>query len=189
MSFQTDITSSLEVLRKGGTILYPTDTIWGIGGDATSSKALVRIMEIKARSEGKSMIILVSNEDMLARYVGEIPQVAWQLIEADDAPLTIVYPEGRNLAEGICAADGSVGIRICRDEFCNELISRFRKPLISSSANISGSGFPATFADIDKELISSVDYVVKHRQEETVTHAPSPLIKIFKDGSIKILRK
>lgn len=187
--FDADISCSLDIIRKGGVILYPTDTIWGIGGDATSINAVERIIQIKARSEVKSMIILVSNENMLSRYVSEIPDAAWQLLEADNAPLTIVYPEGRNLARGVCAPDGSVGIRICRDEFCNELIGRLRKPLISTSANISGSKPPARFVDVEDEIKRSVDYVVRHRQNDTSAHTPSPLIKVHKDGSITILRK
>jgi L-threonylcarbamoyladenylate synthase len=148
MDFEEDLRSALKVLKEGGVILYPTDTVWGLGCDATNNIAVEKIFSIKKRAESKSLIILVDSESMLERYVKEIPEAADQIIEVSDTPVTIIYPEGKNLAEGVCSEDGSVGIRICNDEFCNELISRFRKPVVSTSANISGKPTPSFFDEI-----------------------------------------
>lgn len=187
--FQDDIKNSLSVLQNGGIIIYPTDTIWGLGCDATNRDAVNRINEIKSRSENKSLIILVNGLTMLERYVKKIPPIACELIDVSDSPLTIIYPEGKNLASGICAADNSVAIRICGEPFCNELISRFRKPLVSTSANISGRPAPSGFYDIDHELLTRADYVVKYRSDEIRKFAPSPLIRVETNGIINIIRK
>jgi L-threonylcarbamoyladenylate synthase len=189
MIFEEDIKQSLEILRNGGIIIYPTDTIWGIGCDATSKEGVDKIFAVKAREEGKSLIVLVNGIVMLERYVKEVPRIAYELAEVSESPLTIIYPEGKNLAEGICSTDGSVGIRICRDEFCSELISRLRKPIVSTSANISGKASPANFSEIDKSLIESVDYTVKYRRNDRQKNAASPVIKVDYDGTLKILRK
>lgn len=189
MSFEEDIREALTALRGNGIILYPTDTIWGLGCDATSQEAVEKIFRIKSRDENKSLLILVNSEQMLERYVREIPEIALELLSVTDGPLTIIYPNGKNLAKGVCSEDGSAGIRICRDEFCNELISRFRKPVVSTSANFSGEKSPHFFDEIDKELIKSVDYVVKYRQDDRRKHSASPVIKLNSDGTIKILRK
>ena len=189
MIFDEDIKDSLITLREGGIILYPTDTIWGLGCDATSQDAVEKIFRIKSRDGNKSLLILVSNEQMLERYVNDIPESAFELMAVTDDPLTIIYPEGKNLAKGVCSEDGSVGIRICRDEFCNQLISVFRKPIVSTSANFSGKPSPKYFAEIDKELIDSADYVVKYRQDDRRKQAASPVIKFNSDGTIKIIRK
>ena len=188
MDFNEDIKNALEVLRSGGVILYPTDTIWGLGCDPTNKEAIDKIFRIKSRASSKSLIILVNNDSMLSRYVKEIPETAIQLINVSDSPLTIVYPEGKNLAPGVCSENGSVGIRICNDHFCNELISRFRKPLVSTSANLSGNNPPAVFDEIEQEIINTVDYVVKHRQNDRQKHSASPVIKIDKNGVLQILR-
>ena len=189
MQFEDDIKKALETLRTGGIILYPTDTIWGLGCDPTNREAVKKIFGIKSRSASKSLIILVNNDDMLARYVKEIPDTARQLYSVSDSPLTIIYPQGKNLAEGVCNEDGSVGIRICNDDFCQELITRFRKPLVSTSANLTGLQAPQIFEEIDEEIIRSVAYVVKHRQDDWQKHSASPVIKIDKNGVISILRK
>lgn len=189
MIYREDIKNCLDVLKNGGIILYPTDTIWGLGCDATNSSAVQKIFAIKSREENKSLLILVNNTEMLVRYVTEIPATASEIIDVSDTPLTIIYPEGKNLGEGVCAADGSVGIRICNDEFCNELITRFRKPIVSTSANFSGKPSPLHFGEIDKEITGNVDYVVTHRQNDRNKHTPSPVIRIEKDGSLKIIRK
>jgi len=189
MNFEEDILSSLAILKNGGVILYPTDTIWGLGCDATNSSALEKIFRIKSRSENKSMLILVNNEQMVDRYVREVPEIAYELISVTDTPLTIIYPEGKNLAPGVCADDGSVGIRICHDDFCNELISRFRKPIISTSANLSGKPSPGNFSEIDKSVIEMVDFVVEYRQDERRKQTASPVIKIEQNGTFKIIRK
>jgi L-threonylcarbamoyladenylate synthase len=189
MPFHDDITESLNTLKSGGVILYPTDTIWGLGCDATNSSAVEKIFKIKSRIGSKSLLILVNNEQMLDRYVKDIPEISFELISVADTPLTIIYPEGKNLAPGVCSDDGSVGIRICHEEFCIELINRFRKPIVSTSANLSGSPSPGHFGEIDKALIEKVDYVVKYRQDDRQKHFASPVIKFEKDGSLKIIRK
>ncbi len=189
MNFEDDIKRSLAALKAGGVILYPTDTIWGLGCDATNTSAVERIFRIKARAGGKSMIILVNGIDMLERYVKDIPQTALELVNVADSPLTIIYPEGKNLAAGICNDDKSVGIRICNDPFCNDLITRFRKPLVSTSANISGKAAPGNFSEIEEILISSVDYCVLYKQDDRQKTSPSPVISIDKNGVLMILRK
>lgn len=189
MIFDEDIKDSLIALRKGGIILYPTDTIWGLGCDATNSFAVENINRIKSRSENKSLLILVDGEQMLERYVRDIPEIVFELASVSDNPLTIIYPNGKNLAAGVCSDDGSVGIRICRDKFCSELISRFRKPIVSTSANFSGKPAPENFDEIDQAIVDAVDYVVKYRQKDRHKHPASPVIKVEQNGTIKILRK
>lgn len=189
MIFEEDIKNSLIALRKDGIILYPTDTIWGLGCDATNAAAVEKIFKIKSRSENKSLIILVDGEQMLERYVKDIPEIVFELTGVSDDPLTIIYPKGKNLAPGVCSEDGSIGIRICHEEFCSELITRFRKPIVSTSANFSGKPSPSHFGAIANELVDSVDYVVKYRQEDHEKHSASPVIKIEQDGSFKIIRK
>ena len=189
MGFEDDIRESLTALRNGGIILYPTDTIWGLGCDPTNSYAVEKIFRIKSREPGKSLLILVDGEAMVERYVSEVPEIAWELTCVTDDPLTIIYPGGKSLAPGVCSDDGSVGIRICRDDFCCELIKRFRKPLISTSANFSGKPSPENFQGIDKSLINAVDYVVKYRQDDRRKYSSSPVIKLGPDGTIKIIRE
>jgi len=189
MTFGEDIKGALDALRKGGVIIYPTDTIWGLGCDPTNEAAVNRIFKIKSREAYKSLIILADGIGMVERYVKEIPEIVYQLVEVSDSPLTIIYPDGRNLAPGVCSEDGSIAIRICNDEFCNELIGRFRKPLVSTSANFSGKPSPANFSEIEGALAEGVDYVVKHRQDDRGKKTASPVIKINSDGTIKILRQ
>jgi L-threonylcarbamoyladenylate synthase len=189
MSFEEDITGALTKLRSNGIILYPTDTIWGIGCDATNQEAVDKVFKIKSREESKSLLILVNSEQMLERYVYDIPEIAFEIISVTDDPLTIIYPRGKNLAKGVCGEDGSVGIRICHEDFCSQLISRFRKPLVSTSANFSGKPSPRFFREIEKDLVDSVDYVVNYRQQDRQMHSASPVIKINADGTIKIIRK
>jgi L-threonylcarbamoyladenylate synthase len=189
MVFDEDIKESLAVLRNGGIILYPTDTIWGLGCDATNPTAVEKIFMIKSREKGKSLLILVDGQAMLERYVSEVPEIAWELTEVSDDPLTLIYPEGKNLAPGVRSEDGSIGIRICRDEFCSQLIKRFRKPLVSTSANLSGRPSPGNFSEIEMSVIEAADYVVKYRQDDRRKVASSPVIKLDADGTIKIIRK
>lgn len=189
MTFEDDIKESLNILRKGGIILYPTDTIWGLGCDPTNESAVNGIFKLKSREENKSLIILADGVSMIERYVNDIPEIVYELIDVSETPLTIIYPDAKNLASGVGGDDGSVGIRICKDEFCSELISRFRKPIVSTSANFSGNPSPGNFSEIDKNLIDKVDYVVKYRQDDRSKNSVSPVIKINKDGSIKIIRK
>jgi L-threonylcarbamoyladenylate synthase len=189
MIFDEDIKESLLALKNGGIILYPTDTIWGLGCDATNPAAVEKIFRIKSRSESKSLLVLVNGDQMLERYVKDIPEISFELTGVSDDPLTIIYPEGKNLAEGVCSDDGSVGIRICHDEFCSELITRLRKPIVSTSANLSGKPYPGNFSEIEKSVIVQADYVVKYRQNERQKQSPSPVIKIEKNGTFKIIRK
>ena len=189
MTFEEDIKDSLITLKKGGIILYPTDTIWGLGCDPTNSEAVQKIFRIKSRELGKSFLILVDGEAMVERFVSEVPEIAWELTGVSDDPLTVIYPMGKNLAPGVCSEDGSVGIRICHDQFCRELITRFRKPIISTSANFSENPSPENFSEIDKSVIDAVDYVVKYRQDDRRKYSSSPVIKLGVDGTIKIIRK
>ena len=189
VTFEEDIKESLKVLRQGGIILYPTDTIWGLGCDPTNESAVKKIFKIKSRDESKSLIILVDSLSMIERYVKDCPEIVFELAEVSDTPLTIIYPEGKNLAEGVCGKDNSIGIRICRDEFWSLLIERFRKPIVSTSANFSGSPSPENFSLIEKTLIDKADYVVNWRQNDQGRSVPSPIIKIHTDGTIKIIRK
>ncbi|HEX2920851.1 MAG TPA: L-threonylcarbamoyladenylate synthase [Bacteroidales bacterium] len=189
MNFGDDIKNCLEVLKEGGIIIYPTDTIWGLGCDATNNKAIEKIFSIKSREENKSLLILVNGIGMLERYVSEIPSTASELISVSDDPLTIIYPKGKNLATGVCSSDGSVGIRICNEEFCNELISRFRKPIVSTSANLSGNPSPRHFGEIDKSILEKADYIVSYRRNDKRIKNPSPVIKVGSDGTFSIIRK
>jgi len=188
MNFEEDLKGALKVLREGGVILYPTDTLWGLGCDATSPAAVEKILRIKTRNENKGLIVLVNGVVMLERYVREIPRIAYELTDVSDSPLTIVYPEGKNLAPGVCNEDGSAAIRICYEEFCSELISRFRKPVVSTSANLSGMPAPVSFSGINDSIIRSADYVVKHRQDDRRKFSPSPVIRVEKNGVLKIIR-
>lgn len=183
-----EINRALEILRNGGLILYPTDTIWGIGCDATNREAVDRIYRIKKRDDRKSMIILLDSENRLHSYVREVPEVAWELIEAADKPLTVIYPGARNLAPNLVAEDGSAGIRITGDQFCKGLISRFRKPIVSTSANISGESAPAIFDEVTDYIRESVDYIVNWRQDDLKKSAPSSIIKLDVTGRFTILR-
>jgi L-threonylcarbamoyladenylate synthase len=189
MGFGEDLKESLNTLRQGGILLYPTDTIWGLGCDPTNESAVNRIFQLKSRGENKNLIILADSISMIERYVTDIPEIVYELAEVSDTPLTIIYPKGKNLAAGVCSEDGSVAIRICKDKFCSELISRFRKPIVSTSANLSGSPSPGNFSEIEEILINKVDYVVKFRQDDRSKNLASPVIKVNLNGTIKIIRK
>jgi len=186
--FGTDITDALKVLRSGGVILYPTDTVWGLGCDATNAEAVRRIYDIKQRAENKSLIILVNSVPMLERYVDNPPEVALQMAELSEKPMTIVYDRGRSLAEGVASDDGSVGVRICSDPFCDALITGLRKPVVSTSANISGNSAPAIFDEISEDVKATVDYVCLWRQDDRSRSEPSSVIKVSGNGIVKILR-
>ena len=207
------IQEAVEILRKGGVILYPTDTVWGIGCDATNEAAVARVFEIKRRSEAKSLVLLACDLDMVAKHVKQIPSIAIDLVEVNDAPMTIIYPGAQYLAPNAVAADGSVGIRIpvvaedesAEDEaparkgtapkgnltagaFCRELVRRLRRPLVSTSANISGEPTPASFAEISEEIKSAVDYVVPKPFGAGASGRSSQIIKLGLDGEVQILR-
>ena len=184
-----DIQKCIEVLAAGGTILYPTDTIWGIGCDATQTHATQKVYHLKQREDAKAMLVLVNSADMLSRYVEEIPAIADEIIEINDAPLTIIYPAGRNLAGNLLSPDGSIGIRITSDPFCKELIRRYRKPLVSTSANIAGHPAPAIFREIAAEIKALVDYTVAWRQDDHTKRKPSGILKVKLNGEIEVIRK
>ena len=187
--WRDDVREAVRVMNEGGVILYPTDTIWGIGCDATNVKAVERVYEIKKRSDSKALIVLVDSEAKVQSYVEDVPEVAWDLIELADKPLTIIYSGARNLAPNLLAADGSVGIRVTNEAFSKRLCQQFRKAIVSTSANISGQPSPANFSEISEEIKSAVDYIVGFRQEETGHPKPSSIIKLDKGGLIKIIRE
>lgn len=183
-----DVKAALEVLQNGGVILYPTDTIWGIGCDACNEEAVKRIYAIKNRIDSKSMLVLLENAALLDRYIDEVPEIAFDLIEVSDKPLTIIYDGAKNLAKNLIAEDGSIGIRITAEAFSSDLIRRFKRPVVSTSANVSGKPSPACFAEIHQQIVDSVDYVVKYRQDETQKAVPSGILKLGRSGEIKIIR-
>ncbi|MBS0011719.1 MAG: threonylcarbamoyl-AMP synthase [Bacteroidales bacterium] len=182
------IEEAVNILRDGGVILYPTDTIWGLGCDATNSKAVNKIYSIKQRDDSQSMLVLIDTQSRLPYYVRQVPDIAWQLIEASDRPLTLVYPGARNVAPELIAGDGSLGIRIVEDEFCSSLIARFRKPLVSTSANITGEVAPGNYGEISDKIRDLVDYIVPLRMEEKDKKTASSIIRIETDGRFKIIR-
>lgn len=194
-----EIQKAVEVLRKGGVILYPTDTVWGIGCDATDPEAVARVYEIKRRQDSKSLVLLASDMDMVCRYVKEVPEMAVQLVEVNDRPMTIIYPgavaggpEDKAskgcLAYNTVAEDGSVGIRVPMMEFCTQLVSRLGRPLVSTSANISGEATPKKFAEISEDIKSVVDHIVDPSLEKGSTGRSSSIIKVGLDYSIEIIR-
>ncbi len=188
LPFNNDIEPCLEKLQQGGLILYPTDTVWGIGCDATNAEAVARIYALKKRADNKAMIVLVADERDILRYVTQPELKIFDYIKGVQRPTTVIYEGAIELAENLLAADGSVGIRICEDEFCKHLIKRFRKPLVSTSANLSGYPAPQCFKDIEPIIKDGVDYVVNYRQDDTEFRKPSSVIKWEKDGSLSIIR-
>lgn len=188
-SIEDEISRALDVLKKGGIILYPTDTIWGIGCDATNDAAISKIFNLKKREESKSLIVLLDTENKLMRYVKDVPEQAWTLIEFSERPLTIIYENGLNVSKKILAEDGSLAIRITKDPFCQELIRKFGRPLVSTSANISGEQPPESFTDITQEVLNGVDYVVNLRQNDKSRNKPSVIMKISMNGEVKFIRK
>jgi L-threonylcarbamoyladenylate synthase len=187
LEFENDILKSLEVLKSGGTILYPTDTIWGIGCDATSNDAVQKIFTLKKRPDEKSMIVLVANEKELLRYVTQSDLSVFDYLKTIKKPTTVIYQGAIGLADNLISRDGSVAIRVCKDEFCRNLIRRFRKPIVSTSANISGEQSPKNFAEVPEEISMKVDYIVQYRQNDESTAEPSLLIK-WEKGKAVILR-
>lgn len=183
-----ELKKAQEVLYKGGLILYPTDTIWGIGCDATNEEAVKRVYELKKRVDSKSMLILVDNPAKLQFYVREVPEVAWDLVDLAEKPLTIIYPGARNLAPNLLGEDGSIGIRLTKEAFSRGLCERFRKAIVSTSANVSGEPSPRFFSEISPVILKGVDYVVNFRQNEKSPVAPSSIIKLGISGQIQIIR-
>ena len=187
-SFENDIESCLAELVKGGLILYPTDTVWGIGCDATNAEAVEKIYNLKKRADGKSMIVLLAEENEIPKYITQPNPKIFDYIKGVHKPTTFIYEGGIHLAKNMVQADGTIAIRITNDPFCKQLIKRFGKPLVSTSANISGYPTPAFFEDIDVEIKSGVDYIVQHRQDDLTEASPSAIVKLNADGSLTIIR-
>ncbi len=184
-----EINKALEVLKAGGVILYPTDTIWGLGCDATNAEAVDKLLAIKNRPAEKSLIILLDTENKIQSYVTEVADVAYDLIEYAENPLTIVFSGAKNLAQNVINTDGSVGIRVAKHDFCTPLIQRFRKPIVSTSANLSGNPSPKYFDDIDSKIVDAVDYVVDFEQENRSIKKPSTIMKLSAGGQFEFIRK
>lgn len=189
MNFEEDIRQCLQVLKAGGVILYPTDTVWGLGCDATNSDAVEKIFRIKRRDESKSMIVLLADGREVIQYVVEPDLRVFDYLDEAIKPTTVIYEGATGFAQNLIAADGSIAIRVTKDEFCKHLIKRLRKPLVSTSANISGSPAPANFTEITPDILGSVDYVVKYRQEDTRQATPSAIIRWNTDGTVTEIRK
>ena len=189
MTQEQDIKNAIEAMRKGGVILYPTDTVWGIGCDATNAEAVKRVYEIKQRDDSKALICLVDSDARLQRYVRNVPDVAWQLIDCVEKPTTLILDGAVNLAPNLIAEDGSIGIRITKEDFSHELCFRFQKAIVSTSANISGEPAAQNYRDIDPRILEQVDYVCWTRRQEHQPHQPSSIIKLSSDGQVVIIRK
>jgi L-threonylcarbamoyladenylate synthase len=193
MTREEDIKKAVETMRKGGVILYPTDTVWGIGCDATNVEAVKRVYEIKQRDDSKALICLVDSDARMQRYFRNVPEVAWQLVdslkESDAKPTTLILDGAINLAGNLIAEDGSVGIRITNEPFSKELCYRFQKAIVSTSANISGEPAAQNYCDIDPRIIEAVDYVCWSRRQEHKPHTPSSIIKLKENGEVTVIRK
>lgn len=192
MTREEDIRKAVEVMRKGGVILYPTDTVWGIGCDATNAEAVKRVYAIKQRDDSKALICLVDSDARMQRYIRNVPDVAWQLIDSlseGGKPTTLILDGAINLAQNLIAEDGSIGIRITQEPFSKELCYRFQKAIVSTSANISGEPAAQNYCDIDQRIIEAVDYVCWSRRQEHKPHTPSSIIKLKENGEVEIIRK
>ena len=183
-----EIQDSIEVLKSGGLILYPTDTVWGIGCDATNNEAVKKIYQLKQRQDSKSLIVLVANDAMLNKHVKNVPELAWDIIDIANKPTTIIYNEPINFAQNIIAKDNSIAIRMIKDGFAHQLVYKFRKPIVSTSANISGFSTPLTFEEIPAQIKENVDFIVNSKFD-TSNKKPSSLIKLGNNGEIEIIRK
>lgn len=186
--FTEDLKNAVQCLKKGGIILYPTDTVWGIGCDARNSEAVKKIYQLKRRADSKSMLVLVNNKNALEKTVEDIPEITWDLLEAAVNPITIIYDNAKGVAQELLADDGSLGIRVTKDFFSNELCKRLGAPLVSTSANISGEKTPSFFNEISEVIKSGVDYIVRYRQDDLTPNSPSNIVKLSKGGVIKIIR-
>lgn len=188
MDINTEVHKALEIIKEGGIILYPTDTVWGIGCDATNPEAVAKIYKLKKRAETQSMIVLMNGEKMLYNVFKEIPEVAWQIIDLSENPTTLVLDKPRNVAPNLIAPDNTLGIRIVKEPFCFKLMEKMKKPLVSTSANISGQPTPKSFKEISPEIIKGVDYVVNLHREK-IAGKPSTIIKLTNDSQVKVIRK
>lgn len=188
MDINQEVHHAFEVIRNGGIILYPTDTVWGIGCDASNEEAVKKIYALKQREESKSMIVLVNGERMMYQVFNEVPEVAWQILDLSEKPTTLVLDKPRNVARNVVSEDQTLGVRIVKEPFCFKLMERLKKPIVSTSANISGQPTPQSFKEISPEIVSGVDYVVNLRREET-SGKPSAIIKLGLDSQVKVIRK
>jgi L-threonylcarbamoyladenylate synthase len=184
-----EVAKALKVVQDGGIILYPTDTIWGIGCDASNTDAVKKIYALKQRDEAKSMIILLDSDNKLESYIKEVPSIAYDLIDYAESPLTLIMPGAKNVSPALIAADGSLGVRIVKHQFCEQLIQRLRKPLVSTSANISGKPSPQYFSLIDQEIMDGVDYVVDLEQHDKEIKQPSTIMRLEPDGRFEFIRR
>ncbi len=188
MTQQEDIKNAVECMRKGGVILYPTDTVWGIGCDATNAEAVAKVYKIKKREDSKALICLVDSDNRMQRYFRNVPNVAWQLIEVAVKPTTVILDNATGVAENLVAEDGSLAMRVTQEPFSKELCYRFQKPIVSTSANISGEPAAQNYCDISPELLEAVDYVCWSRRQEHKPHTPSSIIKLSQNGEVKVIR-
>lgn len=188
MDINKEVHNAYEIIKEGGIILYPTDTVWGIGCDATNEEAIQKIYALKQREESKSMIVLVNGERMMHQVFNEIPEVAWQILDFSDKPTTLILDKPKNVAKSLIAEDNSLAVRMVNEPFCYKLMERMKKPLVSTSANISGMFTPKSFKEISPEIIKGVDYVV-NLQQEKICKNPSTIIKLGLDSQVKVIRK
>ena len=188
MDYSEDIKAAVECMRKGGVILYPTDTVWSIGCDATNAEAVARIYKIKKREESKAMICLVDSDNRIQRYVRDVPDVAWDVMNLSTRPTTVILDGANGLAENLIAEDGSIAMRITQEEFSKQLCYRMQKPIVSTSANISGEPAAQNYRDISEDILNAVDYVCKSRRNEHKPHQPSSIIRLRKNGEVTIIR-
>ena len=186
---ESEIQKALQVLRSGGIILCPTDTVWGISCDATNASAVEKIYKLKERDPSKSMILLIDDEKFLNKYLKEVPELAWDLIEMAENPLTIIYDDAINLPSNVIAYDKSVAFRVCKDEFCKKLIYKLGKPIVSTSANRSGDDTPEIFSEISDLIVANVDYIVNWRQNDHKNVKPSSIMKLKMNGEVTVIRK
>ncbi len=189
MKYDNDIQEAVRVMRQGGVILYPTDTVWGIGCDATNADAVKRIYEIKRRDDSKAMICLVDSDKRIGRYIRNVPDVAWDIFNLSEKPTTLILDGAQGLAPNLMAEDGSIALRITKEEFSNQLCYRMQKPIVSTSANISGEPAAQNYRDIAQEIIDAVDYVCLSRRNEHEPHQPSSIIRLAMNGEVTIIRK
>ena len=187
-NINTEVHNAYEIIKEGGIILYPTDTVWGIGCDATNEEAIKKIYALKKRVESKSMIVLMNSERMIYNVFKEVPEVAWQILDLSEKPTTLILDNPRNVAKNIIAEDNTLGVRLVNDPFCFKLMERMKKPLVSTSANISGILSPTSFKEISPEIINGVDYVVNLHREK-IAGKPSTIIKLTNDSQVKVIRK
>lgn len=189
MDFRDDLQKAIEVLQNGGLILYPTDTIWAIGCDATNAEAVKKVYDLKEQTQGQGLMVLVDNEVRINSYVQEVPEVAYDLIELSDKPISVIFSQGKNLANNVMGEDGSIGVRVTKENFSRSLCQRFRKPVVATSANIKGQPIPKSFEEISDEITGGVDYVVSFRQEEPGNPELSGIIKLGADGQVQVVRE